>query len=121
MKRFALVILVTFMGIASLAYAGPEHPEHQQQEFRAWRLIDDGALLIDVRSQQEFKAGHLEEAINIPHDKVEKMAEKIGDDKDREVVVYCRSGGRAEYARKALQEKGYNNVHNGLGYRSGSP
>ena len=47
---------------------------------------------------------------------VEKLAETIGEDKDREVVVYCRSGKRSGKAKKSLEEHGYKNVHNGFGY-----
>jgi len=116
MKRFAIAVLVALMGITALSYAGSPQEEQQNPHQRAWRLIDDGALLIDVRSRQEFESGHLDNAINIEHEKVDKIAETIGEDKEREVVVYCRSGRRSGEAKKALEEYGYKNVHNGMGY-----
>ena len=116
MKRFAVAALVAFLSVSALSYAGSEQPEQQTPQQRAWRLIDDGALLIDVRSRQEYEAGHLDNSINVEHDKVEELAETIGEDKDREVVVYCRSGKRAEEAREALKSYGYENIHNGIGY-----
>ena len=116
MKRFAIAALLVLMGISALSYAGSDQEIQQNPEQRAWRLIGDGALLIDVRSREEYEAGHLENSVNIEHDKVEKLAETIGEDKEREVVVYCRSGKRSGEAKKALEEYGYKNVHNGLGY-----
>ena len=116
MKRFAIAALVVLMGLTTLSYAGSQQEEQQTPQQRAWRLIDDGALLIDVRSRQEYEAGHLNNAVNIEHDKIEKMAETIGDNKERGVVVYCRSGKRSGMAKEALEEYGYNNIHNGIGY-----
>jgi phage shock protein E len=116
MKRFAIATLAAFLSFTGLSYAGSDQPQEPIPEQRAWRLIDDGALLIDVRSRQEYEAGHLENSINIEHDKIEKIAEVIGEDKDREVVVYCRSGRRSGEAKKSLEKYGYKNIHNGLGY-----
>ena len=116
MKRFTIAALVVLMGLTTLSYAGSPQEEQQTPQQRAWRLIDDGALLIDVRSRQEYESGHLDNSINIEHEEVEKMAETIGEDKEREVVVYCRSGRRSGEAKKALEEYGYKNIHNGIGY-----
>ena len=116
MKRCAIAVLVALMGISALSYAGSPQEEQPTPQQRAWRLIDDGALLIDVRSRQEFESGHIDNAINIEHEEIEKIAKTIGEDKEREVVVYCRSGRRSGEAQKALEEYGYKNVHNGMGY-----
>ena len=81
-------------------------------------LIETGALVIDVRSPEEFKTGHLEGALNIVHTDVDGLEEAIGENHGRSVVLYCRSGGRAGKAQVALQERGYTAVHNGTGYQS---
>ena len=65
---------------------------------------------IDVRSAEEFNAGHLQDAVNIPHDKA------IGSDKDAPINLYCRSGRRAEAALTELKNAGYTNVINHGGY-----
>ena len=117
MKRITIAALVVLLGLTTLTYAGSPKEEQQNPQQRAWRLIDDGALLIDVRSRSEFEAGHIDNSINIEHDEIEKLAATIGEDKEREVVVYCRSGNRSGKAKKALEEQGYKNVHNGLGYK----
>ena len=83
---------------------------------QAWDLIGDGALLIDVRSAEEFNGGSIEGAINIPHTQIDAIADLIGTDLDRPVVVFCRSGGRSGRAQAALEQRGYTEVFNGTGY-----
>ena len=83
----------------------------------ARRLVrDEGALLIDVRTAEEFEAGHVDGAILIPHDelpdRLEEVLEKQGGDKTKPIVVYCKSGGRAGKAKATLTEAGYENVSN---------
>ncbi|MCD8521558.1 MAG: rhodanese-like domain-containing protein [Saccharospirillaceae bacterium] len=72
---------------------------------------------IDVRTTDEFNAGHVGAAHHIPH---QQMAEQIGKltlEKDAEIYLYCKSGRRADIARDALLELGYTQVTNvgGLG------
>ena len=83
---------------------------------QAWQLLDDGALLIDVRSAEEFAGGTIEGSVNIPHMEIEKLVEYIGDDQGRSVVVYCRSGRRSGRAKEALEELGYTDIVNATGY-----
>jgi phage shock protein E len=82
----------------------------------AWSRIDAGAVLIDVRSAQEFEDGHLEGAINIEYTQIDALSDAIGN-LDRSVVVYCRSGRRSGKAMEDLKKRGFNNVYNGLGYQ----
>ncbi|MDQ5943906.1 MAG: phage shock protein [Patescibacteria group bacterium] len=70
---------------------------------------------IDVREPMEFAAGHLEGAINIPVGSISDGVTALqGIPKDSKLVVYCRSGGRAENARAQLQQLGFNDVVNGI-------
>ncbi|MCB1069484.1 MAG: rhodanese-like domain-containing protein [Verrucomicrobia bacterium] len=85
---------------------------------QAWAWIGRGALVIDVRTEAEFRAGHLEGALNIPFEQVDRLVKAIGEDKNREVVVYCRSGRRSGLARQSLMQKGYAQVFNGGGIAS---
>ncbi len=83
----------------------------------ARRLVrDEGALLLDVRSVREFNNGHVEGAKNITHTEVSKRVDEIvewqGGDKDKPIVVYCRAGRRAGFAKKALLEAGFTNISN---------
>ncbi|NOI65203.1 MULTISPECIES: rhodanese-like domain-containing protein [unclassified Vibrio] len=80
---------------------------------QAWQLIDQGALLVDVRTPQEFADGHLDNAINYPLNTVTTAFNNV--DKNRLIVVYCRSGNRSGQALRYLKQVGYTRVFNGGG------
>ncbi len=67
-------------------------------------------IILDVREQEEFDAGHIEGAILIPYTKIEEQAETIIPQKDQLVLVYCRSGRRSKIAADYLVNLGYTNV-----------
>ncbi len=69
-------------------------------------------VLLDVRSSEEFDAGHLPKAVNIPRGKLEFMIGKFSPNKDTEIVLYCRTDARAALATKTLKDMGYTNVKN---------
>ena len=71
---------------------------------------------IDVRSAEEFNAGHLQDAMNIPHDQILARIQAVSPDKNAPVNLYCRSGRRAEIALNELKNAGYTNVTNHGGY-----
>ena len=71
---------------------------------------------IDVRSAEEFNAGHLQDAVNIPHDQIHARIQAVSPDKNAPVNLYCRSGRRAEAALTELKNAGYTNVTNHGGY-----
>ena len=82
---------------------------------KARELIKDGALLVDVRTPSEYEE-HISGAINIPHLQINDRLSEFGSDKERQIVVYCRSGHRSEIAKSMLEKAGYKNVCNGGGY-----
>ena len=73
---------------------------------------NEGAIVIDVRSPQEYREGHIDGAISIPEYEIKKKIENIVLDKDKNIVVYCSSGGRSKKAQKVLKKLGYQNVYN---------
>ena len=73
--------------------------------------VKTGAILLDVRSAQEYQEGHLEGAILIPEFEIEKNIEKIIRDKHQEIVIYCTSGARSKKASKIMRMKGYDNLY----------
>ena len=87
------------------------------REEMAWREIDDGALLVDVRTPAEFAAGHLDGALNIPLDQIVDRKAELGSDLDRSIVLYCRTGHRSGLAEKALEGVGFTHLLNGGGYK----
>lgn len=64
-------------------------------------------LILDVRSEQEFIDGHIEGAVNISYDLLIEKNEALTAYKKRDIIVYCRSGRRAQIAYKILQEQGF--------------
>lgn len=87
----------------------------ESREQRAWSLIEQGALVIDVRTTEEYAAGHLPYALHIPYEQIEKQLAQLELRKDRSLVLYCRSGNRAGIAYQALEKRGYTALHNGGG------
>lgn len=73
-------------------------------------------LLIDVRTEAEFQAGHLDNATLIPYDIIANQITTVAPDKNQAIELYCRSGRRSEIALQALQQLGYTNVTNIGGY-----
>jgi rhodanese-related sulfurtransferase len=74
----------------------------------------DGLLIIDVRSEREYREGHISEAINIPYEDFLKRDIKL--ENNRKVLVYCSRGGRSVRVARMLLYKGYDvvNVVGGL-------
>ena len=71
------------------------------------KKADESFVILDVRTPEEFAQGHVPGAINIPHDKLgDRIAELMGD-KNKDVVLYCRSGRRAVLAADTLKAGGF--------------
>jgi len=78
--------------------------------------IDDGAAVVDVRTPEEFEAGHLEGAVNVDYQAAD-FAEQVAElPMDAPYVVYCASGRRAVGAVEQMRELGFTDVVNGGGY-----
>ena len=79
--------------------------------------IQNGShVLIDVRTGEEFAAGHLQGARLIPHYRIAEEIAAVAPDKGTPIVLYCRSGRRSEIARQTLLEMGYTEVVDAGGY-----
>lgn len=70
----------------------------------------DDIVLVDVRTPDEFRLGHIPTARNISHERI--FQEPPTEDKDARIVLYCRSGNRSEFARNVLLSMGYRDVTN---------
>jgi rhodanese-related sulfurtransferase len=87
----------------------------QRTVAKAEPKVAQGPLVVDVRTVEEFRGGAYPGAVNIPLDDVMRRQAEFGADKNREIVVYCASGGRSAYAQRMLMQLGYTNVTNGGG------
>lgn len=103
---------ITFMTISLLfliAQCGPQ----RRVDFRAM-VQNPNTVIIDVRTVEEFEAGHIPQSINVPLPEIEQAAERLrGYDN---VILICRSGNRSGQAKTILQTIGLRNVYNGGGW-----
>jgi len=72
---------------------------------------DDNVTLLDVRTPQEFKNGHLRDATLIPLGKLEANLNKLAPFKNKKILVYCRSGNRSVAASRILEKHGFTPVN----------
>ena len=78
----------------------------------AKEIMDSGVdhIILDVREQDEYDAGHIPDAILLPYTQIEQKVEDVILDKNALVLVYCRSGRRSKIASETLSALGYTNV-----------
>ena len=92
---FAVIIVAAMMSLGGGAH-------HLVPSAEAHRLVETGARLVDVRASFEFANGHLPGAINVPLQHLDKRRGEL-EPKDKEIVVYCQSGGRSQVAFEQLK------------------
>ena len=114
MKRLFLIILFALM----LTACGQAKENTQEAVYvnitaqQAKEIMDtqDGYIILDTRTQEEYDEGHIPGAILIPYDEITEKAEGILTDKDQLILVYCRSGRRSKIAAADLVKLGYTNI-----------
>ena len=72
--------------------------------------IADEFIVIDVRTPEEFKSGHIEESSNVEWQTISSIIDEVK--KDQKIYLYCRSGGRSQKATDILVDLGYEDVIN---------
>jgi rhodanese-related sulfurtransferase/MFS family permease len=80
------------------------------QEAKEVMDTQDGYVILDTRTQEEYDESHIPGAILIPHDQIMEKAESVLTDKDQLILVYCRSGRRSKLASEDLVKLGYTNI-----------
>ena len=76
------------------------------------KIINDGAILLDVRTEEEYNEKHIDGASLLPLDKIDiDSISQIVSEKDTPIIVYCRSGNRSKQAREKLIALGYSKVY----------
>jgi len=104
--RTLAVALVAAAAVSFAAFADGELAPLSQDAFLALPKSGDAApFVLDVRTPEEFVSGHVPGAVNIPYDQVAARLAEVPKDKD--VVLYCRSGRRAGLAGEVLTSNGY--------------
>jgi len=108
MDKTTLILLCVFVGLLFFKLQSGRRSQEEVSVMK--KAINDGGLLLDVRSPGEFSGGHIEGALNIPVGNLQSRLSELGPE-DRAIVVYCASGGRSARAAKVLRAKGFNEVH----------
>lgn len=75
-------------------------------------MNNNDVIILDVRTEEEYNSGHIENSVLIPIDDLEYKAEEVLTNKEQKILVYCRSGNRSKKAADLLVEMGYTNVYN---------
>ncbi len=83
----------------------------QENNSKLSEAIQNGGFLVDVRTPAEFSGGSAKGAVNIPLDKMGSQLEKFKGKKN--IIVFCKSGGRSTQAKSILEQNGFHNVING--------
>lgn len=74
-------------------------------------LIKNGAVLVDVRTPQEYSEGNVPKSLNIPLGELQQNLKKLNPQQD--IIVFCRSGNRSSQAKSILEKNGFTKVVNG--------
>ena len=104
------VMLLTACGQDKENNQGAVYVNITAEEAKEIMDTEEGYVILDVREQDEYDAGHISGAILIPYTQIEAKANEMLPDKDQLILVYCRSGRRSKIAAEALAELGYTNI-----------
>ena len=104
------VLLLTACGQDTENDQGAVYVNITAEEAKQIMDSEEGYIILDVRTQEEYDQGHIPGAIVISHEEIAEKAEGVLTDKDQLILVYCRSGRRSKIAAEALVELGYTNI-----------
>ncbi|WP_455683608.1 rhodanese-like domain-containing protein [Thomasclavelia sp.] len=114
-KMIIILAVIIVIGIGIFIFKNNHEPDIQYVKIsarEAKEIIDNKSniIIIDVRREDEYQTGHIEDAICIPNEVISNQAESLLPDKEQEILVYCRSGNRSSQAVNKLLDLGYTNV-----------
>ena len=114
MKKWIIFLLAVMMltacGRSDKQTQGAGYMNITAEDAKQIMDSEEGYIILDVREQDEYDAGHIPGAILIPYTQIEEKADEMLPDKDQLILVYCRSGRRSKIAAEALVELGYTNI-----------
>ena len=115
MKKIAVLFIAVIMLLsgctASQSSTEVTYTQITQEEAKVMMDKNDGHIIIDVRRQDEYDAGHIPGAVLIPNESIIDKQPAELPDLDQIILVYCRSGRRSKEAAQKLADMGYTNVY----------
>jgi phage shock protein E len=95
------------LGLALVTTGQVAAKDISQSQLQKIMKNDQQVIVLDVRTVEEFEQGHIPNAVNIPHKELEARLAELSGAKNTQVVIYCRSGRRAEVAKQVLVTSGF--------------
>ena len=116
MKRIIPIILILLFAFGGCSSVKEEqytaaYKQISQEEAEEMMGRDDGHVIVDVRRQDEYDAGHIPGAILIPNESIGSEAPVALPDYDQIILIYCRTGNRSKQASEKLAAMGYTNIY----------
>ncbi len=107
-----LLVILLLAGCAAPTGLGKDATYKQISMSEAVKMMDTESdyIILDVRRPDEFAAGHIPNAVNVPNESIGDAEIAALPDKDQLILVYCRSGNRSEQASAKLVKLGYTNI-----------
>lgn len=110
MKYVVMVLVV--IGLAMSFMSRGDSKGLVSYEELQQKLTDKAPIvLLDVRTQEEINNGHIPGALLLPYDEIDQKAAQLLPEKEKEIIIYCRSGRRSAIAKDSLEALGYTNVN----------
>lgn len=111
MKNFIRIVTVLFaLSIGPGVFAADTVDIKPEALLERTAKKDRNLVILDVRTPEEFAQGHVPGAKNIPHDQLPNRIAELMGDKNKEIVLYCRSGRRAGMAAETLKANGFDKL-----------
>ena len=115
MKKMIPMLLLLLLALTGCAASAPVSETNTyrritMQEAMEMMAAEENHIILDVRTQQEYAAGHIPGAIVIPNETIGTKEIPQLPDKDQLIMVYCRSGNRSKQASDKLVKLGYTNI-----------
>ena len=107
MKSLSGLFVVLLLAVTNVGFAQAPASIDQATLTKRLETKDANLVVLDVRTPEEFAAGHVPGAKNIPHDQLPARLSELASAKDKDLVVYCRSGRRTAIALDTLAKNGF--------------
>lgn len=104
------IVVTIILSIAFVTIGQVAAEDISQSQLQQVMKNNKQAIVLDVRTVEEFEQGHIASAVNIPHKELEGRLAELSGAKNTQVVIYCRSGRRAEVAKQVLVKNGFNQL-----------